>query len=225
MASKLIEQFRQHGLAQPIRTKPRIMAWLFLLLGAPFLVGGAVLALITGNLFEQAVGGFGLVFFGLCFLLYAAILLRSGRRGMLEFSRDGIYHSLYGLEIAWRDVGPAWVYGVTAAGASHRDVMFILRRASHYKKKLGWVGKRLFSIMERQAKSQRGGALETGIQAIGLLGGRADVSGALEEMRQRVANEDDAVALGIPRIIRFELSDNEIVEIVNSVILERSDQN
>jgi hypothetical protein len=218
---KPIEQFRKNGLDQPIRARAGILSWLFFILGGPFLVGGSLLALVTGNLFEQAVGAFGLVFFGFGFLIYAGLLVRSRSRGMLAFSESGIYHALYGLEIDWRDVGPAWTYQVAAAGSHHSDVMFILRNASKYRRQLGPLGKFLFAVMDRQASSRRGGALETGIHALGAFAGGADIGNALEEMRQRLAQEDDAIALGIPRIIRFGLSNEDVTEIVNTTILQR----
>ena len=139
---------------------------------------------------------------------------------MLAFSDRGIYHALYGLEIQWHDVGPAWIYEVTAAGSRHRDVMFILRNASKYRRQLGPVGKFLFAVLDRQARSRQGGTLETGIQAFGAVGGGADVGNALEDMRLRLAQEDDAIALGIPRINRFGLSDEDVTEIINTTILQ-----
>jgi hypothetical protein len=218
---KPIEQFRKHGLARPIRARAGILSWLFLILGGPFLVGGSLFALVRGGLFEQAVGAFGLVFFGFCFLIYADLLVRSRSRGMLAFSERGIYHALYGLELDWSDVGPAWIYQVAAAGSHHGDVMFVLRNASKYRRQLGSLGKFLFSVMVRQASSRRGGALETGLKAFGAFAGGADVGNALEEMRQRLAQEDDAIALGIPRIIRFGLSNEDVTEIINTTILQR----
>ena len=82
---KLIEQFRRDGLARPIRTRAGVLSWLFLMLGGPFLVGGSLFALLRGNLFEQAVGAFALLFFGIGLLIYAGVLVRSGSRGMLAF--------------------------------------------------------------------------------------------------------------------------------------------
>ena len=105
---KPIEQFRQSGLTPPIRTRAGITSWAFFLLGGPFLIGGSVLALLEGSIIEQVIGAFGLIFFGFCFLLYGGLLLRSGSRGMLAFTERSIYHALYGLEIDWQDVGPAW---------------------------------------------------------------------------------------------------------------------
>lgn len=218
---KPIEQFRKHGLARPIRARAGILSWLFFILGAPFLVGGSLFALVKGGLFEQAVGAFGLVFFGFGFLIYAGLLVRSRSRGMLAFSEHGIFHSLYGLEIEWRDVGPAWIYEVAAAGSHHSDVMFVLRNTSKYRRQLGTLGKFLFAVMDRQASSRRGGVLETGIKAFGAFAGGADVGNTLEEMRQRLAQEDDATALGIPRIIRLGLSNEDVTEIINTTILQR----
>ncbi len=220
---KAIEQFRQTGLTPPIRTRAGITSWAFFLLGGPFLIGGSVLALLEGNILEQVIGAFGLVFFGFCLLLYGGLLVRSGSRGMLTFTERGIYHALYGLEIDWQDVGPAWVYEVSAAGSRHADVMFILRQASLYRRQLGPIGKFLFAVMDRQAKSRKGGALEMGVRAFGTVaGGGADVSHALEGMRQRLEQDDDAIALGIPRIIRFGLSNDDVIEIINTTVLRRA---
>ena len=63
-----------------------------------------------------------------------------------------------------------------------------------------------------------------GIYAFGkLLGTDPDISDALNEMRRRVMNEPDAVILSIPRIMRFSLSNDEILEIINSVVLKRAE--
>ena len=100
--------------------------------------------------------------------------------------------------------------------------MFILRQASKYRRQLGPIGKFLFAVMDRQAKSRRGGALEMGVQAFGTVAGGADIGHALEGMRQRLAQDDDAIALGIPRIIRFGLSNDDVVEIINTTVVQKA---
>ena len=227
MASKSIQRFRENGLVQPIRTKPGIRSWLFFLLGAPFLIGGSFLALTTGGPIEFLAGLIGLPFFGVGFLIYLAVLLRAGRRGLLELSEQGIYHGLYRLEIPWADVGPAWVYGIRAGGADHRDVLFILRNASNYKSQLGVAERFLFRIMERQSRSKSGGPWDAGMKAFGLVFGEPEAGSgavnALQKMRDRLRDDDNSIVLGIPRIIRFGLSNEDTVEIINTVLTTNRD--
>ena len=223
MASKTIQEFRRHGLIRPIRTKPGLWSWLFLFLGAPFLLGGSFLALISGGLIETLAGLIGLPFFGFCFLIYLMVLLRSGKRGLLEFSEQGLYHGLYRFEIPWADIGPAWIFGIRAGGGKHSDVVFILRNASKHKSQLGTVERFLFGIMNRQSHSKKSGALDKGMTAFGLLFGDLDAgsstTNALQEKRDRLQGDDDAVVLGIPRLIRFGLSNEDTVEIINTVLM------
>lgn len=227
MASKTIQKFRQNGLAQPIRTRPGLLSWLFLLLGAPFLIGGSIFALTVGGPIEMLAGLIGLPFFGFGFLIYLVALLRARRRGMLEFSDRGIYHGLYGLEIPWTDVGPAWIFAVRAGGSEHRDVVFILRNASKHKSQLGSIERFHFGINERQSRSKSGGALDTGMKAFGLIFRDPDAGSSavsfLEDMRNRLADDDNSIMLGIPRIIRFGLSNEDTVEIINTVLIANQD--
>ena len=223
MASKTILEFRKRGLTPPIRTKPGMWSWLFLLLGAPFLLGGSFLALVSGGPIEFLAGLIGLPFFGFCFFVYLVVLLRAGRRGLLEFSAEGLYHGFYRLEIPWADIGPAWIFGVHAGGGKHSDVVFILRNAAKYESQLGTIERFLFGIMARQGRSKKGGALDKGMTAFGLVFGDlsagSSTTSALQEMRDRLQDDDDAIVLGIPRLIRFGLSNEDTVEIINTVVM------
>jgi hypothetical protein len=218
MASKAFEQFQRYGLDNRIIMRPSLKSWLFLLLGGPFLIGSSLVCVAKDSLYYQAIGIFGLVFFGFCFLLYANLLFRSAQRGTLVFFQEGIYYGLYGVDLAWPDIGPAWVYEVKVRGKTYGNVLFILRRASYYKAKLGAVGSLLFALMQWQARSKPG-MIETGIFAFGkLLSNDVDVSDAFREMRNRVINEHDATVLWVPKIMRFELSNDEVVEIINTIV-------
>jgi hypothetical protein len=225
LPSQSIQQFRQHGLAEPIRTKPGIGSWLFLVFGALFLVGGSLFALVDGGALEFLVGLIGVPFFGFGFYVFFNVLSRSGERGMLELSKQGIYIGLYNLEISWADVGPAWVYGVQVGMVSNRDVLFILRNASKYKAQLGGIERFLFTLMERQGRSQSGGALDMGVKAFGMVFGEADAGSdtvkALEEMRAQLKGDMNSAVLGIPRIIRFGLSNEETVEVINTMVMQQ----
>ncbi len=224
MPSQTIQQFRQHGLAKPVRAKPGIGSWLFLVFGGLFLVGGSLMALVSGGPLEFLAGLIGLPFFGFGFYVYLNVLSRSGNRGMLEFSKQGIYHGLYNLEIPWSDIGPAWVYGIKVGLASNHDVLFILKNAPKYKAQLGGIERFLFTVMERQGRSQSGGALDMGVRAFGLVFGEPDAGSdtvkALEEMRDRLKDDPDSAVLGIPRIIRFGLSNEDTVELINTMIMQ-----
>ena len=60
------------------------------------------------------------------------------------------------------------------------------------------------------------------MKAFGLVFGEAqgsqDAVGALADMRRRLSNEPDAIVLPIPRIIRFGLSNEDTIEIINTVV-------
>ena len=150
-------------------------------------------------------------------------MLRSRRRGLIEFSNRGIYHALYRLDLAWSDIGPAWTYALRAGGRMHEDVLFILRNASNYKPALGKIERILFAIMERQGRSASGGALDSALRSFtaifGEAGAGSDTVGVLNEMRRRLSREPDAVVLSIPSLIRPGLSNADTVEIVNTVVV------
>jgi hypothetical protein len=228
MALRTIQEFRRNGLVRPVRAKPGLRSWLFLLFGAPFLIGGSFLALTDGGPIEFLAGLIGLPFFGIGFLIYLIVLLRAGKRGLLEFSERGIYHALYGIEIPWADIGPAWIFGVRAGGADHSDVLFIVRNASRYRRQLGSIGRILFGMMERQGRSKPGGALEKGMAAFGMVFGEtkagSETAAVLREMRDRLHGEPDTIVLGIPRIIRFGLSNEDTVEIINATLTSKLDR-
>lgn len=104
----------------------------------------------------------------------------------------------------------------------HSDVLFMLRNVSKYKPALGMIERFLFEIMERQGRSATGGALDAGMKTLGLVFGAAegtqDAVSALDEMRRRLGREPDAIVLPIPRIIRFGLSNEDTLEIINTVV-------
>ena len=85
MASREIEQFRRHGLGSPICIKPGLRSYLFLLFAGPLLIGGSVLALAKGGPLTFLAGLIGLPLSAFACLLYLVILLRSRRRGLIEF--------------------------------------------------------------------------------------------------------------------------------------------
>jgi hypothetical protein len=223
MASKALAQLISNGLRKPIIVRPGILEWAFLLAGAPFLIGGSLVALNDGGALNTAAGLAGLLLFGPAFLWLAVLLARSAVKGTLRFSDSGFYHGQYGLEFDWNDVGPAWIYSVTVGGRERKEVLFLLRNKTKYRQKLGAVGRWSFSIMEWQANSQKGGAVETSVPVIGLAltQDEADISQALETMRRSVANEPDAVPLGIPRIIRFSVPNEDIVTIINTIVASK----
>jgi hypothetical protein len=228
MASKTIEQFHSHGLDMPIRIKPGIRAYLFLFLAMPSMIAGSILAIAKGGPIDALAGLIVLPMFGLGLVVYSIVIWRSHRRGMLEFSNRGIHHGLYQLDLDWRDIGPAWTFSLHAGGRPHEDVLFILRNVSRYRPMLGPLGRLLFAIMERQGRSASGGALDTSTRSLMTMLGQGqagdDAVNALEKMRQVLRGEPDAIVLGLPRIIRFGLSNEDTVEIINTVVLKLADK-
>jgi hypothetical protein len=222
MASKENEQFRTCGLDPPIRIKPGLRSYLFLVMAFPLLLGGSIAAITKGGALAFLVGLIGLPLFAGAMLVWLAVVLRSRRRGLIEFSNRGIHHALYRLDLAWSDIGPAWTYSVRLGGRVQDEVLFILRNASRYKPELGTIERILFAIMERQGRSASGGALDAALMSFTTIFGAGgmgnDTVRALNEMRLRMSNEPDSVVLPIPSLMRPGLSGADTVEIVNTVI-------
>jgi len=166
-------------------------------------------------------GLIGLPFFGVAFLWYFFLLARAKKQGLISFSNAGLYYGMYDIEFAWDDMGPAWSYTVMG----NTDVLFVLRNASEYQKQLSGFARWHFGLMERQFRSKSGGALDQGVKAFGMLfgelGAGSDAVRALENARLRLQAEPGSAVLGLPSITRFGLSNDETIEIINTVVAER----
>ncbi len=228
MTSKFIRQFHDTGLTPPLQSRPGLLAWVFFLTAAPFLLGASLFALFVGGPLEFLAGLIGLIFFGFCFFVYFLFLMRGIWTGSLQFSESGLFHGLYNIHIPWDDIGPAWVYEIHAGGITHRDVLFILKNTDSYKDKLGFIERFLFNVMERQIQSNSGGVWDTGLEAFCLVFGKdgdADRAvNALNDLRQALKNTPGAIALPIPKIMRFGISNEDIAEVINHVIVQKQSE-
>ena len=80
-------------------------------------------------------------------------------------------------------------------------------------------------MMERQFKSQTGGLLDKGIMAFGMhydaLGEVDQTINVLNDARLRIQMEPDSAIIGLPSITRFGLSNEETLEIINTIVFQR----
>ncbi len=147
------------------------------------------------------------VFFGTGALVLIVLLTMVSNRDILVLSERGLCYGFYGLEIEWRDVGPAWIYSIEWEEGELRDVLFLVRRAPFYRQKLRWDKRLLFSLASRKGKSYSP---------------EVDGGDGLDELRQAVMAEGDSVAIPLPNLVRRGLSNEETVEIINTVVLQRN---
>ena len=225
MDSSRINLFRQHGLNVPIVIKPGIKNWLFLIASSLLLLGGCSLGVFKKDMIDFSIYLLcltGLLFFGSALLWYTFLLIRGTRpNGLLSLTNNGLYYGMYDIQFAWTDIGPAWSYTI----ADHTDVLFILRNASFYQKQLKGFAKIHYQMMERQFKSQTGGLLDKGMMAIGThydaLGEVDQTINVLNDARLRIQMEPDSAIIGLPSITRFGLSNEETLEIINTIVFQR----
>ena len=230
MPSKRIESFRKHGLGVPVVVRPGFVHWSFFVGALVLAFGPCLIVLLDGG--EEVdidpikwfvVVILGPLLFGPASFLYFFVLVRAGRSryGLMSFSETGIYSFQFDKVIAWDDVGPAWSYTVSG----HTDVLFVLRNASKYRKSLNGVKRLFFDLNQRQCRTKSGGAYDLGVKVLGTIvggsGGGEDVVGVLKNARQRLQAEPDSTVLGLPRLLRFGLSNDETIEIINTVVAKR----
>ncbi len=202
-----IERFRRIGLDPPIAVKADIGQLLLIVMGCLGFVAVGLVLINLDNRFERLAGVASVAFFGFGALISTAFLVIVSGRDTLVLSEKGIHLGFYHLDIGWRDVGPAWICTIPLERGQIRDVLFLIRRAPTYKRKLRWDRRLLFAFASWKAKSY---------------GPADDADDELSELRQTVAASDDSVAFPIPSLIRRGLSNEEIVTIINSVVLERN---
>jgi len=221
---KAIEQYRRHGLSQPIRLKAGLAFRLFFWWGGGFLMLGAVLMMVEGTPFEQLLGLFGFLFFGFCFSIMLVAWVRGRRRGLVEVSRDGLYLSHLGIVLPWQDIGPAWVHTVYQKGIALKDVTFVLDNASRHRDRMDGLGRLLFRISRAVSGSRKGGAVEWGVRATMMAfdagtGMHRQMNEALEMMRQAVLEKPDAIVFNVPMVLRFGVSAEDMLAIINAETL------
>jgi len=184
------------------------------------LIFGCIVAMTEGDLLEQLIGAFGLVFFGVALAIMIFALLRSGDRGTFELSKEGIYMSHIGYVLPWSDIGPAWIASAKHQGGTTKDVVFLLRNVSRHTAKMGIVGRLLMNISKKASHSKSGGVLDWGLKTV-LLAADADdeteeqLSTELGRMRDSVINDPDSTVFNVPIPLRLGISAEDLVGIVN----------
>lgn len=199
-----IQQFRKSGLDAPIVLKADHR--LAVGGGALWLLACVSTIAIAEEILLKSIGVLGIASAILIAPDFLPVLFR---RGSLIFSQEGIYHGYCDLLFEWRDVGPAWISTRTVRGTQVRITVFLVRRASFYKTQAHWFKRRLISGHSTNKRF---------FSAV-----VSNPSNLLEEMRNNIAADPDAVVLTIPKVIRDGLSDEDTIEIINSVVLQRAD--
>ncbi|MBB4265351.1 hypothetical protein [Roseospira visakhapatnamensis] len=221
-----MEQYRTQGLRQPIRFFPGAKFHWALWGGGSFLLLGCALMLNEGTALEQLIGLFGLLFFGTCCAILIVALARSGRRGVFEISDQGLYMAHLGLVLPWEDIGPVWINTVPLKVWSAKDLLFVLRNASHHQARADGLGRLLLRMAVASSRSRKRGVLEWGLRA-GLvatdagMGLHRSLTTTLETMRAAVLSEPDALVFNVPITLRFGTDTDDLLAIINQEIVAR----
>jgi hypothetical protein len=216
---KPIEQYQRFGLAQPITIRPGVRYHLLLWGGGGFLMLGCVLALTQRAGFEQAMGALGLLFFGLALGIMIFALVKSRSRGLCELSEHGLYMAHLGVILPWKDIGPAWCAVYEHQGGRTKDVCFVLRNITQHIAGTRRIGRFLLRLSQRVAQSKSEGILVWGLR---IFMKHADVSELYDQlavelglMREAIQNQPDSSVFNIPVPLRFGISAEELVAILN----------
>ncbi len=205
-----IERFRRFGLDPPIVVKAdmgRLLTFLAVPLGCLALIVFAFLLVEAESQLEGLAAITGLIFIGIGGLVLIAYLMARTGRDALILSEEGIQLGFYGLEIGWSDIGPAWIYSIGTEEGQRSGALFLVRRWSSHKVQLPWDKRLLLSFVSRGAKSH---------------GPANDIGERMDALRVAVAADDDSVAIPLPNQVRQGLSNEEAVEIINTVVLQRN---
>lgn len=226
---KPIEKYQRFGLETPITFRAGVKFHLLLWGGGSFLILGCIMAMADGDVFEQFIGAFGLVFFGLALGILIFALLRSGSHGLFEISKEGIYMSHIGVVLPWEDIGPAWIFISKHQGGKTKDVLFVLRNLSRHSARMGSIARLLMRISKKVAHSESGGSVEWGLKTI-FFAADADsdvydqLSSVLDRMRNSVIGEADTTVFNVPVPLRFGVSAEDLLAIINHEVASRNKQ-
>lgn len=223
---KPIEQYRRFGLEKAITIKPGIRFHFLLWGGGSFLILGCIIAMAEGNILEQLIGAFGIVFLGLALGIMFFALIKSGSRGLLEISNQGIYMSHIGVVLPWEDLGPAWLSVIKHQGGRTKDVGFVLRNVSKHTAKMGSLGRMLMGFSKKVSHSESGGLVDWGFKALLFAADANDMNdqlaAELARIRNSVMNEPTSTVFNIPVPLRFGISAEDLVAIINYEVALRN---
>ena len=217
---KPIEQYRRLGLEKPITIRPGLRFHLLLWGGGSFLILGSIAGLASSDLQGKLIGAFGLIFFGLALSMMVLALVKSGSRGLLQISKEGIYMSHLGVLLPWEDIGPAWCSVTKHQGMKIKDVAFLLRNVSQHTARMEKLGKLSVGLSKRMAHSKPGGLVEWGLKAFMFAADADDdiqdqLKEVLAKLRETVANEPDSTVFNIPVPFRFGIAAEDLLAIIN----------
>lgn len=221
------EQYATTRLNPPITIRANWKLHFLLWGGGALLLAACVFALFAGDDYKiQIVAAIGIPFFGLCLIFGGAGVWRGQKRGLVAFSEQGIWLSALGVEFPWKIVGPAWVMHIKHAGGESHEVFFVVRNVSLHTSELDFVGKLFLRIAKKSLSVGKGGVVDWGLNAFLSLGGDShsfdELASNMEEMRDRMSNDDDAFAMSIPTPYRIGVPPEQIVALINSEILLRA---
>lgn len=223
---KPIEQYQRFGLERPITFGPGAGFHLLLWGGGSFLILGCIVAMAKGDIFEQFIGAFGLVFFGFALGIMIFALLKSGGRGLFQISNQGIYMSHIGVVLPWEDIGPAWCSLIKHQGGKTKDVVFLLRNVSRHTTRMGKTGRMLIGLSKKVSHSAPGSLVDWGLKAFFFAADADDaydqLAVELDWMRNSVMNESDSTVFNVPVPLRFGISAEDLVAIINHEVALRN---
>ncbi len=147
---KAIEKYRRNGLERPISFHPNI--WVHLLLLGVYsssLIFFSFLVVIEDEVLKKLVIILLIIAIGVSFVVFCLVSfawLRSGQRGILELSKEGIYMSHIGIVLPWQDISLAWITTIKNKGIKMKSVDFFLHNASQHEKRMSGIGRLLISM-------------------------------------------------------------------------------
>lgn len=215
-----LQQYHDSGFTPPIRIEAGWKLALLFWLGGPFLIAGCYVAVTRGGVFGILVGAFGLVFFGVALLAIGVALWRSRRRGLIEMNPDGLYLAHIGLELPWRDLGPAWVHTTRHGRQKTEEVCYVLRNAKAHKARADFVGRGLIELARRASATRPEGGVEWGLAGLLTVSGAGeetleDITRWLENARLVLAEDPDAMLFSIPTPFTNGASSEDLAAIIN----------
>lgn len=215
----LTDRYAKQGLAEPITIRPTLMMHLLIWGGGAFLIVGGGLALISGDPKNVLFGVVGILFFGAALTFFGGAILRGRKRGLVEFSKSGLWLSTIAAHIPWEDIGPAWVNTTRHAGGKTDDVVFIARRVDMHVTDPDWLARLHLKLMRKSLEVGKGGAIDFGLK---LLFQQVDSEQSYEEMvaqlehaRAQANNDPRAALLNIPVPFRLGVSPHDLVALIN----------
>jgi len=194
--------------------------------GGAFLIFGCFVALGEANLMTKFIGGFGIIFFGISLTLIASGLIRGHSKGLVEFSKRGMWISTLGITLPWHSIGPAWVNTTKHAGGKTDDVVFIVRDINTYAKNLDPLAALHLRLLKCTLDVGKGGLIDFGLKFVLHA---ADASGEFKKLqeqmeyaRTKAASDSSAILMNIPVPFRIGISPQSLVALLNSEYVKHS---